>query len=275
MTDHDLQTLLREHVSSDEPAFRASPSSTIARGNRVRRLRSGAVALSTAAVLGVGAVALHSLPDRSATAVDPGFSAGGDTVAQHLLATSAEAFGATEPDLPDGQVLARDGDLRPVSPDSAAAQYVTVGYALPDGHTLRVSANGVDPGDLARADESCASGLADGLYASCTLTHRADGSLVMTSVGAIGAPQPDGSHQMLTASHPRTQDSAVYYLRSVTVIDAAQGVTGSASEVVHTATAGEAADAWTVPVSTLRDLAGDPALAGYDLPTNPAPRTIG
>ncbi len=79
---------------------------------------------------------------------------------------------------------------------------------------------------------------------------------------------------MLTAGHPRTENDDVYYQRGVLVIRGADGVIGSASEVVHVSTASQAADAWTVPVSTLRDLAADPSLASYDLLTNPAPRAI-
>ena len=43
MTDHDLSTLVREHVSSDEPPF-AGPAGVIARGRRTvrsRRLTAG------------------------------------------------------------------------------------------------------------------------------------------------------------------------------------------------------------------------------------------
>ncbi len=237
MTEHDLTTLLHDHVSSDEPPFTSTAAATIRRGRRTTRTRRLVAGGATLAVLAVGgAVAAPQLlgsdsPGRESTAIDP------------ATAAFLESYDASQMprvlEQESRSVLERSvEDLGPMSFHAGDNQ----GADLPQQWWDRASGMSVSYGDdtvhrfsvdLAHARGEaegsarayCADGLADGSYLECTVDVRDDGSVVITNLWAL-RPAAGGGFMVVPEPVLATIDAdRLWFERRVKVIKSETFVT--------------------------------------------------
>jgi len=269
MTEHDLTTLVQDHVRSDEPPFTLTPDVAIRRGRRTTRTRRLVAGGATLAVLAVGgAVAAPQLlgsdaPDREVTAIDPATAAFLESYDASQMPRVLEEESRT--------VLERSvQDLGPVTFHAGDEQ----GAALPEKWWDRASGMSVTYGDntghrfsvdLAHARSEaeggaeyyCESGLADGSYLECTVDVRDDGSVVITNVWAL-RPSMGGGFMVVYSDELATVDpDRLWFERRVKVIKSETFVTYVA-ETLKEPTLEAALAAFEVPAADLVELATDP-----------------
>lgn len=286
MTDSDLTTLVREHVTRDEPPFLLSPDTSIALGRRTlvrRRARRGLAGVLTAAAV-VAAVPL--LPWGGGPVGDPGGSV------HPATAYALEHYDAsTMPALLDRQaraVLSRSVDaLGPVdftaSDDQGQdlpAQYydkasgMEVAYGGTSDHRWRVAlmhARSEAEGD---ARKTCTEELSAGYAFSCTVTTSETGDTVTTKVTAMRplAKFGPGSWGALTREELRTgvpapgnpskkpiNPETVYFARTVESVHSETFLT-VAQEIVRAPDHATAMELWQVPPTDLEAIVSDPLL---------------
>lgn len=288
MTDQDLRTLLREHVTADEPAFllRAEDSVRPAARARRRRWTAGLVAAGVA-LGGVGVV----VADRHGGAGD---TVAHDRVDPRTTAALAAYDPAVLPALLDSEVRATLGDLLP---DGAVTVTATDDALeeLPRSRWREASAvrghwggdgdrqvdvrlahgRGEAEGDRERSCAAATSG-PDAILVDCDVTTLPDGSVAVTEVvAALAAPERSGLRWItlarddlrsgrtplwsLRAGGGRFDPDQVFFLRSVEVVHSETFLT-NAQEIVRAPSYDVALDAFAVPVELLAAVATDPEL---------------
>lgn len=277
MTEHDLSTLVRDHVSSDEPPF-SGPEHVIARGRRTVRTRRLATGAGVAAVLVVaGAFVVPGLGD------DPrrGGSDGTDPAVQEALEsydaqampgiierTASQTFSRSVADLGESRFAAFDGNGTEIGPEHYdKASGMTVSYGGDGPQRLSVSldhARGEVEGDH---EKVCAEDLAQGYAFACTVETLANGDVVVTRVGAMRPFRLDGTwYAVTTGELPSRNPDHIWFQREAEVIKSDTFRT-VVQEIVKAPTLAAAEAEFRVPADDLVALAADPTLV---LPKPPA-----
>ena len=276
MTEHDLSTLVREHVSSDEPHF-PGPDHAIARGRRTVRTRRITAGVGVAAALAVaGALVVPQL-----TGVDDvGRPTGIDPAVQRALhdydaqampeiidRAASQAFSPSVPDLGHGEFAAFDGNGTEIGPEHYdKASGMTVSYGGTGQHRVSVSldhARGEVEGDH---EKICAEDLEEGYYLVCSVETLDNGDVAITRVGAM-RPFKAGGWYAVAADELASRDpDHIWFQREAEVIKSDTFRT-VAQEVVKAPTLVAAEAALEVPTDDLIALGANPTLV---LPKPPA-----
>ena len=283
--DHegDLATLVREHVTRDEPPFLMSADTAMAVGRRAlvrRRARRGlaGVLVAAAAVAAVPLMPWHGATGGGAdkTGIDPATAAALESYdAQKMPALIDEharaVLSRSVDDLGPMTFTAGDGQSQPLPAkyyDKASSMEVS--YGGTSDHRFRVYLAHSGSEAEGSAERYCAEGLEWGEYFSCTVSTDAAGDTAVTTVSAE-RPYQD-SWALLTreelssgtvaptdpAKRPIVADD-VYFVRSVKVVHSETFVT-SAAEVVKAFSEDAANALWKVPPADLEEIATDPTL---------------
>ncbi len=199
MTEHDLSTLVREHVSHDEPPF-AGPEHAIARGRRTVRTRRLAAGVGVAAVLAVaGTLVVPQLGDDEGTeprGIDVAIQQALDdydaeAMPQVLETTARSVLSRSVDDLGPGSFAAYSTDgvlLEPGDYDQAGGMSVTFG---PREHQWWVSVSHTGENDAPDHQETCDQDLREGSYLKCEVEVLADGVVVINRIAALQKAGPE------------------------------------------------------------------------------------
>lgn len=295
MTDSDLRTLVRDHVTRDEPPFLLSPATSVALGRRTlvrRRARRGLAGVLTAAAV-VAAVPL--LPWGGGPVDEPGGSV------HPATADALEHYDASRmPGILDRQaraVLSRSvADLGPADFTASDDQ----GQDLPARYYDKASAMEVAFGGTsdrrwrvalmhARSEAEgdarkiCAEDLRSGYAFSCTVSTSEAGDTVTTKVTAMRPLSKfgPGSWGALTREELRTgvpgqgnpsrkpiDPEKVYFTRTVESVHSETFLT-VAQEIVRAPDHATALELWQVPAEDLAELVSDPLLVIPEPPLGP------
>jgi hypothetical protein len=284
MTDHDLATLLREHVQEQEPPFALSADTSIARGRRTllrRRARRGFAGVLVAAAA-VAAIPLlpwggSGGPADDRTGIDPATA----YALEHYDATAMPriideharaALGDSLSGLGPAKFTAGDDQgvsLPPEHYDKASS--MEVAYGGEGDRRVRVTllhSRSEAEGD---ARKNCASDLDAGYYFSCDVTTAPNGDTITTSVMAVRPlDRPDSGWGALTREELRTGNPVpgdpsqgpidpdqVYFIRNVESVHSETFLT-SVQEVVKAPTLAKAA--FAVSPDLMATLVTDPSL---------------
>jgi hypothetical protein len=284
MTDHDLATLVREHVRHDEPPFLMSSDTVIAVGRRTlvrRRARRGfaGVVVAAAAVAALPLVPWGGSGAGDRTGIDPATAAALENydaqrmpalIDHHVrvaLGDGLEALGAPEFTAADSQ-----GNPVPAKYYNDASS-MAVRYGGEGDRRVRVElmhAGSEAEGDARRI---CANDLADGHAFSCAVTVSASGDIVTTRVTALRPLVATGAGwSVVTRDELRTgipvkgdpnetpiDPDDVYFSRTVDSVHSRTFVT-VAEEIVKAPSFEGAQQAFKVPASDLERIVTDPEL---------------
>jgi hypothetical protein len=288
MTDHDLATLLRDHVRDHEPPFTLSSDTAMALGRRTlvrRRARRGLAGVLVAAAA-VATVPLMPWGGGSAgnddrTGIDPATAYAlehydAQEMPRILEEHVAAALGPGLEGLGQAKFTAGDGQGNPLPAtlyDKASSMEVEYGGS--GDRRVRVAlmhARSEAEGD---ARESCADDLDSGYAFSCTVSTGADGDLVTFRVVAMrkpGGDYPAGTWSAVTKEELRTGIPAagdpnrtridpdeVYFQRMVESVHSASFLT-NASEIVRAPDLATAQSLWRIPTADMEAIVTDPAL---------------
>jgi hypothetical protein len=288
MTDHDLSTLLRDHVQQEEPPFLLSAESSMALGRRTlvrRRARRGfaGVLVAAAAVAAIpllpwGGSGGHGDDRRG---IDPATAralanydarAMPQLIEDHVQATLGKGLDGL------GAAAFRAGDdqgtsLPPTYYDKASSMEVTYGG---DGDR-RVRVELLHSGSEAEGDarRNCENDLAEGYAFSCDVTTAANGDVVTTRVMAmrpLGEQMAGADWGALTREELRTgvpvkgdpsqrpiDPDEVYFMRSVESVHSDTFLT-NASETVRAPDLATAGSLWKVDPADMATIVTDPEL---------------
>jgi hypothetical protein len=282
MTEHDLSTLVREHVSSDEPPF-AGPAGAIAGGRRAVRHRRLIAGVGVAAVLAVaGAIVVPQVSgsddslDRP-TGIDPATQEALDNydaseMPRILDEASRAIFSRSVPELGEAEFFAGDGQGQELPAEHFdKASGMSVSYGGDSERQLSVDlshSRGEAEGD---AQEYCDEGLADGYYLECTVASDADGDTVISKFWALRGVNGEWSYVVDAEKLATIDPDKLWFEHSVKVIKSATFVT-YVSETVKAPDQETAAGLFEVPVEDLVALGTDPRLV---IPHPPADEESG
>ncbi len=276
MTEHDLTTLVRDHVASDEPPFRHTDADVLTHGRRVVRRRRGLAGLAGLAALTLAAVALPTpgsdAPDHERV-VDPAISRSLDAydAAQmpHIIDAHARTILSTSvPDLGPARFVASDaqGQKLPARFWSRASALFT-GYGTDSEHRISIDLSHSRSAAEGDPETYCGDGLAAGDYFECTVDRTVDGDVVVTTLAAMrpmgGAPGRQAwldDFQAVTADEiSGTDPDRLWFSHTVKVIKSETFVTYT-SEVVRAPDLTTARERLVVPAGDLARVGLDPAL---------------
>ncbi|MDQ4052883.1 MAG: hypothetical protein M3237_09295 [Actinomycetota bacterium] len=278
MTEHDLSTLVRDHVSSDEPRF-PGPDAAIARGRRTVRTQRITAGVGVAAVLAVvGALVVPGLPDDAR----PGGSEGTDPAVQDSLdnydatampgivegATRA-VFSRSVSDLGEADFSAYDAQGNPLGPDLYdKASGMSISYG--DRSTRELSVDLMHAKSEAEGDHEkvCADGTAEGSYLECTVETFDDGDVLVTYLTALRPFHGEGWYGVTRDELATRNPDNLWFQRHVEVIKSETFLT-TADETIKARSLAAAKDAFIVPVTDLAEIASDPRLVLPEPPLNP------
>lgn len=266
MTERDLSTLVRDHVTTDEPPFMLSADTVIGGGRRRVRVRRAVGAVACAAVVStVGLVAVPGMLD------DTSDGSGPDTAAQEALANydpqemarllkerADGVLDAPYPAHPEGKVVVRDGDwveLPTEHWDKASGMSVSYGDDQAD-HNISVSlyhSRGEAEGDAKR---NCANDLDAGYYLVCDVITTSDGEVVVTRVSAKRFAAGDGWYVVPRDKIDDANPKNLWFDRQVESVHSATFLT-TATETVKAADLETAEGLFRVPVSDFTGLVTD------------------
>lgn len=227
MSQHELTTLLREHVERDEPPA-PLPGSTVRAGRRRRRTRSMVEATAVLAMLAIAGASVatwthRDAPQHPGTGMDPASVRALEHYDAHQMPSLMDervrsVLEKTVPDLGASRFAAYD-DQRSKIPerfwDKASSMELTLG--APD-HLYNVSIS-QSPGEAeGDPDSYCNSQLVNGFSLECTVSRTDDGSVVISMLDAY---QPM-RNRMWTPVEPKDLDTValdqLWFSRTVKVI---------------------------------------------------------
>ncbi|WP_244931635.1 hypothetical protein [Nocardioides sp. W7] len=194
MTHHDLSTLLRDHVSHDEPPVPLATRAIAGGRRRIRTRRLAATGGTLAALALAGAVAVPLLPEDDAGSRDSGMDpASVDALEEYDALRMPELMDEhtrpvlerSVPDLGPSTFTARDDQWTPIPRrhwDKASQLSVSYGtreheWVVSIGHARGEAEGG--------AEEYCASELTGGYALECTVERTADGDVVIKQLTAL------------------------------------------------------------------------------------------
>jgi hypothetical protein len=286
MTDHDLATLVADHVSRTEPPFALDSGHAILLGRRTlrrRRARRGAAGL-----IGIAAAALvvpmliSNAPagDRGGREdIDPATAAAleiydaaampgilGQRV-RAAIPTSVADFGPETFTAADSE-----GHVLPPKYFDKASN-MTVAYGGASDRQLQVSLTHSRSEAEGGARRNCARDLESGSFLRCTVTTAVNGDVVTTRVMAVRrVEQLSRGWSVVTRDELRTgvaradsptkdpiDPSTLYFKRTVESVHSASYLT-SAEETVRATDLDTALERFRAPVAALTTIVTDPAL---------------
>ncbi|WP_243057420.1 hypothetical protein [Nocardioides sp. SR21] len=265
MTEPDLTTLLREHLT-DEPPL-AHTSTDVIRTARKRTARRGLLAGGVAA-LAVAAVALA--PSLSTSGGDDGVPATGAEQAPpvtEVMETAAGAGFAAVPSLGEPSWSVNNVLGEPVEAGDADAQHYLLSYRPATGPTqLNLTVGGFAPEDLETYDfaGSCRYQLEQRRAETCTIQTLEDGSLLMTSVALRSGIDTDAP-RMLTPQEAKALPAGAVSRVRVVSLSTLDGMAVDAAEYVPVGAR------WSISLDDLQALALDPGLRAADVAHEPMP----
>lgn len=286
MTDHDLATLVRDHVRRDEPPFLMSSDTVIAVGRRTlvrRRARRGfaGVIVAAAAVVALPLMPWHGSGSGDRTGIDPATAAALRHYDAQKMPTLIDeraraALGAGLDGLPDGQFRADDDQGAQLPPKYyGKASGMSVSYGA-HGDPRQVVVSLLHSGSEAEGDarKNCANDLAAGYDFACTVSTSSAGDPVTTRVMAVRKVDglADASWSAITPDELRTgipsagdpnqepiDPAEVYFIRSVDSVHSETFLT-HAQEIVAAPSFEGAQQAFRIPAEDLEKVVTDPAL---------------
>lgn len=269
MTEHDLTTLVPDHVSSDEPPFTLTPDDAIGRGRRAARTRRLLAGGATLAVLAVGGAVVgpqvlgSDTPRDRSTAIDPATAAfladyDASQMPRILEDESRAVLERSVDDLGPATFKAGDNQGRALPEkwwDRASGMSVSYGGGTDHRFSVNLAhARGEAEGN---AQEYCRSGLSDGYYLECTVDAPGDGSVVITKLWAL-RPYMGNGFIAVTSDELATIDAdALWFERTVKVVKSETFVT-YVSETLKAPSLAAAEAAFEVPAADLAELGTDP-----------------
>lgn len=263
MTERDLSTLVREHVTSDEPAFLLSPATPIGHGRRVVRRRRTVAGMACAAVLAVASVSGSYLVPTGDPRADDAATGQTDYDPERLAQVAREKFSAEVPDLPKGDFVVLDEYDRPLPSDLYDyAHSISTTFGSPHGNLLSAGARSgigdVGAGKATDLERICTDRTTRNgdVFPVCSVSEE-NGQVIVMEVTKTGSK--DGLEAMPPYDH-----EGIAFRFSVTSYRAG-GFVVSASERVLAETLGEAERMRRSSNRTLRDIAVHPEL-GIDKP---------
>lgn len=271
MTEHDLSTLVREHVAADEPSF-AGPERVLARGRRTVRTRRIAAGVGVAAALAVaGAVVVPRVTGGSdgsgeRTAFDPAVQEALDVydaqaMPRILEDTARSVFSSSVPDLGPGEFEAYDSDgvvLKRADYDRAGGMEVDFGGSA---HSWSVSL--LHAGSEAEAPDKeaqCAEDLREGFYLACDVTLLPGGDIAVTRVAALYKAGPEWGWGVLAPDELDLVPTDILWFERQTEVVKSETFLTRVTERVKAPSLAAAEDAFEVPVADQLDLGADPRL---------------
>ncbi len=276
MTEHDLATLVRDHVSTDEPAFRHGSADVLARGRRVVRRRRGLAGIAGVVVLAAAAVAVPQLradePGKDRVA-DPAITRALDVydplqMPRIMDDHARPIFGASVPDLGPADFVAFDSQAQEL-PEKywKMASGLVTRYGADSEHRLSITlshSRGEAEGD---PDDYCSDGLAGGYYLECTVDRTQGGDVAITTLSAMRPMQGGTGPQAwqdyfmgVTSDQIATFDpDRLWFSSDVKVIKSESFVTYT-REVVRAPDLATARERLVVPTADLAAIGHDPAL---------------
>lgn len=269
MTEHDLTTLVRDHVRSDEPPFTLTPDAAISRGRRASRTRRLVAGGATLAVLAVGGAVVGPQvlgsddPRGESTAIDPATSAfladyDASQMPRILEEESRAVLERSVDDLGPATFKAGDNQGAPL-PEKwwDRASDMSVSYGGDSEHRFAVDLAHAR-GEAEGSERSyCEDGLADGSYLECTVDVRDDGAVVITNLWAL-RPFQGGGFMVVTADELATMaPDRLWFEQRVKVIKSETFVT-YVSETLKAPSLEAAQAAFEVPAADLAELGTDP-----------------
>lgn len=280
MTDHDLATLLRDHLAASEPTLPPATARAIALGRRrlLRRRVGGALAGGVAAAALVTTVAVVAPWHGSeAHGVDPATAAALDAydasrMPQVIDENVRPVLDRTVHDLAPSSVFrAEDGyGQRLTAGHYDLAASMTTDYTAGDDTTVRVYLAHARSEAEGSARSYCAANLESGYQFSCTVA-RVGGDTVITSVTAVRRAgrrtwavltRDEIRTGRITATDPVQEPidpAQIFFQRNVKVIHSETFVT-DVDETVRAPDVDTAGRLWRVPVTALEEIARDPEL---------------
>lgn len=277
MTEHDLSTLVRDHISSDEPPF-AGPQHVIARGRRTVRKRRLAAGAGMAAVLAVaGAIVVPQLgadPDGSTHGIDPVTQEALDNYDAQAMpriieVAAREVFSESVPDLGPGDFAAYDGNATEIGPEHYA-KASNMGVSFGDRETRELSVDLMHAKGEAEGDHEklCAEELEMGYYLECDVRTLGNGDVLVTNTTAL---RPFGRDAEMWYAVTRDELATrnpdnLWFQQHAEVIKSDSFLT-AVQETVKAPSLAAAKEAFLVPIDDLAALASDRNLV---LPKPPA-----
>jgi hypothetical protein len=278
MTHDDLATLLRDHVSHDEPPALLPTRSVIDGRRRLRTRRLTAAAGTAAALVLVGAIGVPLLtedgPVRDPSMDPTSFAALQEYDVQRMPDLMDEhvrdVLERSVPDLGGSTFTALGADnagLPAQQWDEARTLSVTYGSSE---HTWKVSISRAASEAEGNKREDCREGLADGSYLECTVARTDDSDLVVDKLQAV-SPLPDGSWRLLAGGELATVPlGQIWFDREITVVKSVT-LTTHASERVQATDRDPATAAFATPNADLVAIGTDPELVMPAPPRAEAP----
>ena len=281
MTEHDLRTALRDHVTTDEPNLTPA-NDLIHRGRRRQRTRTAFAGAAAVAVLATaGALVVPQLGGsddrRDDRVIDPAIQEALDNydalAMPELIAERARIHlgAAAMADLPAPEFRADDAQGQKIGrEDWDKASFMTLLYGFDVEHGLRVAlyhAKGEVEGD---ADKVCGDDLDAGYYLSCDVVHLDDGRVAISRVSALRADPlnyetlGEGTQYWYSVTRKELENGKfapdkIFFDQSVEVIKSETFGT-SVSETVHAPTLPEAQAEFQMTQEQLLALADDPQM---------------
>jgi hypothetical protein len=277
MTDHDLATMMRDHLAG-EPPLETSSAEVIRAARRQGRRRgvlaaaAGALALAAVVTLAIGArsTLVDDAPPPTTVAREPA-----TPLTDQMQAAAERGFAPYVGALGEPQWTINALLGEPVEADDPAAQSFQLVYR-PERGSLQVnlSVGGFAPDDLERYSfaDSCDQQKAQHLVASCEIATLDDGALLMTTVAPRARIGGDSSRMLTLEDAASRPAGSVAWVRVVS-LSTLDGMALDAAEYVRAEDAASAR--WQVPVRELRSLVLDPALRAARVAHEPMPEFTG
>lgn len=285
MSDHDLATLLREHVASDEPPFLMSPETVIAVGRRTlvrRRARRGLAGVLVAAAVaavpllpwigsgGGGADRPAEDPTTSATPQPYDARRMPAIIDQHVRTALGDGMAG----LGRAEFIAFDDRDRELSAgDYERASGMSVAFRGTGDRQVEVTLKHAHTRSEADVGQICAQARAAAVALSCSVTTAPSGDPVAVMVQAVRPGSSRGEWSVVSPAQLRDGADALGPIDPATVrferiVESVRSSTflTTAREIVRAPDLRTAQLRWQVPVSDLETVVTDPALV------LPAPR---
>jgi hypothetical protein len=268
MTEHDLSTLVRDHVSSDEPPF-AGLDGVIAGGRRTVRRRRLASGVGVAAVLAVaGALVVPQLGDDSGTGprgIDVAIQRAldrydADAMPEMLEATARSVLSRSVADLGPGRFTAYSSDGVPLEPgDYGQAGGMTVTFG-PREHQWSVSVFHTGENDATDHQATCDQDFREGSYLECEVEVLADGVVVIHRTSALQKAGPEWGWGTVTPDQLDRVPSDILWFEHETQVLKGETFVTDVVERVKAPSLAAAEEEFVVPAGDRAELGSYPEL---------------